>query len=188
MNIYFIVEKNLFHANHLKTISNFGHIIFMSQNNEDNYKILKKDKGKKIIVYNPDYAGWKFPDMILNDIVNLKAIFLGTTDKSYVNLELCQQKNIEVINIPKYASNSVAEYLVMYMFALAKKIPLQIKNGNKQIFSDTLLQIEVSDKKIGIVGLGNIGTKIAQMCSGIVGGISTIGIGHQKKTTGTAFL
>ena len=41
MNIYFIVEKHLFHSDYLKTISNFGNIILMSENNDDNYKICE---------------------------------------------------------------------------------------------------------------------------------------------------
>lgn len=167
MNIYFISEKNVFSSNYLENISNFGNIIFMSNNNEENYKILAKDAMQKVIVYDPDYAGWNFPSNILNNIVNLKAVFLGTTDKSYIDLELCSRKNIDVINIPKYATNSVAEYLVMYMFALAKKIPLQMKNKNKQVFTNEFMQIELSDKKVGIVGLGNIGSRIAEICSGI---------------------
>lgn len=167
MNIYFILEKNLFNPNYLKNISKFGNIIFMSKNNEENYKILTKDTMQKVIVYDPDYAGWHFPNNILNSITNLKAVFLGTTDKSYIDLEICSRKNIDVINIPKYATNSVAEYLVMYMFALAKKIPLQIKNENKQTFTNEFMQIELSDKKVGIVGLGNIGSRIAEICSGI---------------------
>ena len=167
MNIYFISEKDVFNPNYLKNISNFGNIIFMSKNNEENYKILTKDTMQKVIVYDPDYAGWHFPNNILNNIANLKAVFLGTTDKSYLDLELCSRKNIDVINIPKYATNSVAEYLVMYMFALAKKIPLQIKNKNKQMFTNEFMQIELSDKKVGIVGLGNIGSRIAEICSGI---------------------
>ncbi len=167
MNIYFISEKNIFNSEYLKNISNFGNIIFMSENNDDNYKVLMEDTMQKVIVYDPDYAGWNFPNNILNNVDNLKAIFLGTTDKSYVDLKLCDRKSIDVINIPRYASNSVAEYLVMYMFALANKIPLQIKNENRQIFTNELMQIELSDKKVGIVGLGNIGTRIAEICFGI---------------------
>ena len=55
----------------------------------------------------------------------------------------------------------------MYMFSLAKKIPLQIKNENKQDFSNNYLQQELKNKKVGIVGLGNIGKRLADMCYGI---------------------
>lgn len=167
MNIYFVGEKELFSENYIKQISSFGNIIYCSNNNSKTYDVLFKDNNDKIIIYDPDYAGWNFPDEILNNIKKIKAIFLGTTDKSYLNIDICGEKNIDVINIPRYASESVAEYLFMYMFALAKKIPLQIKNENRQDFSNNYLQQELRNKKVGIVGLGNIGKRIADMCYGI---------------------
>lgn len=187
MSIYFITEKNLFDKTLLHELSSYGNLYFLSNNNNQNLSDLIADEKPKIIVYDPDYAGWNFPDIILNEVSNLKAIFLGTTDKSYVNLELCSKKNIEVLNIPRYATNSVAEYLVMYMFALSKKLPLQIKNGNAQEFTDSFLQMEVSYKKIGIVGLGNIGTRIAEICSCLGGGTSVIGVEQQRKMIGILF-
>ena len=183
MSIYFITEKDLFDNSLLYELSSYGELHFLSSNNNQNLNDLIADEKAKIIIYDPDYAGWEFPNTILQEVPNLKAIFLGTTDKSYVNLELCKEKNIEVFNIPKYATNSVAEYLVMYMFALAKKIPLQIKNENAQEFTDAFMQMEVSNKKIGIVGLGNIGTRIAEICS-CIGGTFAIGIELQRKMIG----
>lgn len=167
MNIYFIADKEIFKNDYVNQLSKLGNILYSSNNNEENYKKLKEDNNEKIIIYDPDYAGWSFPNNILIEVQNLKAIFLGTTDKSYINLDICKDKNIDVINIPKYASESVAEYLVMYMFVLSKKIPLQIKNNNKQDFSEPFLQMELKNKKVGIVGLGNIGYRIAQICDGI---------------------
>lgn len=167
MNIYFIADKKTFKKDYIEELSKLGNILYTSNNNKENYKKLKEDSEEKIIIYDPDYAGWDFPNDILLEVQNLKAIFLGTTDKSYINLEICENKNIEIINIPKYASESVAEYLVMYMFVLSKKIPLQIKNNNRQDFSESFLQMELKNKKVGIVGLGNIGYRIAQICDGI---------------------
>ena len=46
MNIYFISEKNVFSSNYLENISNFGNIIFMSNNNEENYKILQNNESE----------------------------------------------------------------------------------------------------------------------------------------------
>lgn len=103
MNIYFIAEKQTFKQIYIDKISRFGNILYLSDNNNENYSILKQDNNEKIIIYDPDYAGWKIPNNILKDIKNLRAIFLGTTDKSYVDLDVCKEKDIDVINIPKYA-------------------------------------------------------------------------------------
>ncbi len=120
-----------------------------------------------MIIYDPDFAGWVVPDKLISGVKNVKAVFLGTTDQSYINLDLCEKKKVKVVNIPRYATDSVAEYAIFYMFACAKKIPLQLKNANKQDFSDKFLQLQVKDKKVGVVGLGNIGQKVADICYGI---------------------
>lgn len=167
MKAYFITEKDTFKKQYLENISKYCSIVYGSNNNDLNHELLLADHNDKIIIYDPDYAGWKFPDKIVSDTKNIKAIFLGTTDKSYIDLEMCSKYKIDVINIPKYATESVAEYLVMYMFTCAKKIPLQIKNNNKQEFEDSYLQMEIKNKKVGIIGLGNIGLRVAEMCHGI---------------------
>lgn len=165
VDICFICDSDLFNEQYLNTFRNLGEVIFFNKNNFTNELIINDNK--KIIIYDPDFGGWNFPREILQESNNVLAVFLGTTDKSYIDLEYCDSKNIKVFNIPRYAGDSVAEYLVMYMFACAKKIPLQIKNDNKQEFTSEYQQMQLKDKNVGIIGLGNIGNKIANICNGI---------------------
>ena len=165
IEVCFVAERKLFENDYIENIEKLGKVSFLRKNNYE--KVLINNKNKKIIIYDPDFGGWNFTDEILEKSPNILAVFLGTTDKSYINLELCQKLKIQVYNIPKYAGDSVAEYLVMYMFSCAKKIPLQFKNNNKQEFDDVFLQMQLKNKKVGIVGLGNIGSKIADICDGI---------------------
>ena len=165
MKVYVVGEKQLFSSSQKENIGKYGEIVFLDSNNY--IENIINDSSEKVIVYDPDFGGWDFPKRILEHSQNLKAIFLGTTDKSYIDLDYCNESSIEVFNIPRYAADSVAEYLVMYMFNCAKKIPLQIKNNNKQEFIPVYEQIQLKDKKVGIVGFGNIGSRIANICNGI---------------------
>ena len=165
MKVYVVGEEQLFSSSQKENIRKYGEIVFLDSNNY--IENIINDSSEKVIVYDPDFGGWDFPKRILEHSQNLKAIFLGTTDKSYIDLDYCNESSIEVFNIPRYAADSVAEYLVMYMFNCAKKIPLQIKNNNKQEFIPVYEQIQLKDKKVGIVGFGNIGSRIANMCNGI---------------------
>lgn len=165
MKVYVVGEEQLFNSSQKENIGKYGGIVFLDSNNY--IENIINDSSEKVIVYDPDFGGWDFPKRILEHSQNLKAIFLGTTDKSYIDLDYCNENSIEVFNIPRYAADSVAEYLVMYMFNCAKKIPLQIKNNNKQEFTPMYEQIQLKDKKVGIVGFGNIGSRIANMCNGI---------------------
>lgn len=167
MSVYFVCPKDTFDNKKLKLKLGNVKMKFLSSNNEDNFKILCKDDNEKVIVYDADFAGWNFPNKILEEVKNIKAICLGTTTKSYINENLCESKNIKIVNIPKYSTDSVAEYMIMLMFALAKKIPLQLKNNNNQDFDNKFTQMQLRGKTIGIIGLGNIGNRIAEICSGI---------------------
>lgn len=51
---------------------------------KDEFATLLKDENSKIIVYDPDYAGWDFPSEILNS-KNIKGICIGTTTASYID-------------------------------------------------------------------------------------------------------
>lgn len=144
IEICIVAERELFDDNHIDNLEKLGKVIFLRKNSFKEFLI--KDSNKKIIVYDPDFGGWDFKDEILEKSKNILAVFLGTTDKSYINLELCNKLDISVY---KYAGDSVAEYLVMYMFSCAKKLPLQIKNENRQVFDDVFLQMQLKNRKVG---------------------------------------
>ena len=165
IKIFIVGEENLFNDNYIDRLKSYGDVIYLEKNNYIDRLIDSDDK--KVIIFDPDFGGWNFPKEILENSNNILAIFLGTTDKSYIDLDYCGSRNIKVYNIPRYAADSVAEYLIMYMFSCAKKIPLQIKNNNKQVFTDEYEQFQLKDKKVGIVGFGNIGSRVANICNGI---------------------
>ena len=94
--------------------------------------------------------------------MNLKAVCLPTTSYSWVDGVHLKTKGISLTNVPHYSTESVAEYAVWMMIALAKKIPLILKNNWKLDYS-THLGSEVKGKTVGIVGLGSIGRRIGEM-------------------------
>jgi len=164
MNIYFINPGKDFSAEQQKRVRNLKSVYFIDSISElDNAPGIFSDQ-EKIIGVDPDYTNWKFSNEILEKIPNIKALCLATTDYSYVDLDYCQKRNIVVTNLPKYATESVAEYLMFLAMCLAKKLPLQIKNDNHQDFSPSFLQRNLGGGQVGIIGLGQIGGKIAQLC------------------------
>ena len=53
------------------------------------------------------------------------------------------------------------------MMSLAKKYPIQAKTDFKMDYSKYMLNTEIRNKTAGIIGLGTIGTKIADMCNAL---------------------
>lgn len=133
------------------------------------------------MLLDPDYFDWKLPKNFFNSIRNLKFVCLTTTTASYVDEDYLNTNNIKLLTIPKYSTDSVAEYLIFLMFCLAKKLPLQLKNNNRQEFNENYLQMELTGKKVGVVGLGNIGNRVCEICDGV--GMNVQYWNRTKKTT-----
>lgn len=167
MRIYITYTKNSFTNEQIEELKQVGELIFL----EDTFDLDKApyldDDSEKILVVDPDWYNWDINANHLSKIKNLKAICLSTTAFDWIDLEYCRKNNILVSNIPKYSTDSVAEYAIFLMMCLAKKFPMQIKKDYKMEYSIPMLTTEIRNKTVGIIGLGTIGTKVAEMCKSL---------------------
>ncbi|MDN4493494.1 hydroxyacid dehydrogenase [Ureibacillus aquaedulcis] len=97
---------------------------------------------------------------------NLKIIARHGVGFDQIDVEYAISKGIQVCYAPLSNINSVAEHTVMLMMALAKRvnegqIAVRTNQFNKR---NGLLGIELKDKTVGLIGLGNIGKLVAQKC------------------------
>jgi len=80
-----------------------------------------------------------------------------------IDVDAAHSKGIRVINAAEGAMNAVAELVLGLMLSLAREIPRadrELRNGNW--LKKELMGSELSGKYLGIVGLGNIGKKLAR--------------------------
>jgi D-3-phosphoglycerate dehydrogenase / 2-oxoglutarate reductase len=80
-----------------------------------------------------------------------------------IDVDAAKAKSIRVINAVEGAMNAVAELVLGLMISLAREIPRadrELRNGNW--LKKELMGSELSGKYLGIVGLGNIGKKLAR--------------------------
>jgi len=80
-----------------------------------------------------------------------------------IDADAAKEKGIRVINAVEGAMNAVAELVLGLMISLAREIPRadrEIRNG--KWLKKELMGTELSGKYLGIVGLGNIGKKLAK--------------------------
>lgn len=120
----------------------------------------------RIVAIDPDFSGWKLPNEIIDKIPNLQAIVLQTTSFSWVDVNHCQQKGIPVVNLRGFSSIAVAEWAVMLTLALARRLPLVIKD-NWKLDYEKHRGFELRGKTAGVIGLGRIGTAIAENLQGL---------------------
>ena len=100
---------------------------------------------------------------------NLKLICISATGTNNVDLEFAKQKNIPVKNVAGYSSSSVVQVAFSMIFHFVQKLEYYKKyvdEGNWQK-SKMFTHIdkpffELDGKKVGIIGLGDIGRNFAK--------------------------
>ena len=103
------------------------------------------------------------------DNSNLKLICISATGTNNVDLEYAKQKNIQVKNVAGYSSSSVVQLAFSMIFHIVQKLDYYKKyvdEGNwqkSQIFTHIDKPFfELDGKKVGIIGLGDIGRNFAK--------------------------
>lgn len=167
IKIYLIGKKGEYDSS-VEELNKYGQVILLDSEEKEvkNYPELFADHEEKIIGVAPGVIEWKFPAEDIKRISKLRGICTKSSWGFYIDIEYCKQNNIWVTNVPGANSRSVAEYAFWMMLSLAKNLPQQQKESFKIVHDDDHYQTEISDKKIGIIGLGRIGTYLAKMAQG----------------------
>ncbi len=85
-----------------------------------------------------------------------------------VDLDAAKARNITVMNTPQGNLVSTAEHTVSLLMALARHIPqatASMKQGKWE--KSKFLGVELRDKTLGIIGLGQIGKIVAELAQGL---------------------
>ena len=111
---------------------------------------------------------------IFESAKQLKLLVVTSTGYDGVDLDAATEHGIKVANVPGFSTESVAEHAIALMFSVIRRIPL----GNRLIrekpfqasgiVSDYPVQgLEVRGRTLGIIGLGNIGSRVAELGLGL---------------------
>jgi D-3-phosphoglycerate dehydrogenase len=97
----------------------------------------------------------------------LKMIAVWQTGYDHIDLEASNEKSIVVSNVPHYAYDSVAEMVFALMLNLARRVHVADMGLRKGNFDwRNYIGVQLMGKTIGIVGLGSIGKRVAQIAQG----------------------
>lgn len=107
---------------------------------------------------------------ILVSLPRLKYIGVLATGYNVVDVDTASDLDIFVTNIPAYSTDSVVQMTFAHILTMTNRVEhytQQNRNGRWSnnpdfVYWDTPL-IELAGKTMGIVGLGNIGMKVAQL-------------------------
>jgi len=88
-----------------------------------------------------------------------------------VDVEACSEAGVLVVNQSGGNAHSVAEHALGMLLTLSKRI-LEADRALRReanVSRNALIGTEAHGKTIGIVGLGNVGRRIAALCKGLLG-------------------
>ncbi len=146
-------------------------------------ELIKLANGSEILAVDPDnFGGFEKAKerlkQLMETLPNLKGLALDTTSYGWVDLEYCKKRNIPVSNCPGWSRQSIAELALALLLNLSKNI---IKLDRKTQKGEYKLEkgVELKGKTLGIVGVGSIGSTLAQLAKGI--GMKVIGYNHSPK-------
>lgn len=104
----------------------------------------------------------------LAQLPNLKYIGIQATGFNVVDIKAAKERGVIVTNIPAYSTDSVAQQTFALILAVTNRVEHYTQENRNERWAynkdfcywDTPL-MELAGKKFGIMGLGNIGLKVA---------------------------
>lgn len=110
----------------------------------------------------------KVTSEIIDAAVNLKVIGRAGSGLDNVDRTAATKKGIVVMNTPGGNTITTAEHTIALIFALARLIPqatASMKAGKWE--KKRFMGVELFNKTLGIIGLGNIGSQVAKRAQGL---------------------
>jgi D-3-phosphoglycerate dehydrogenase len=106
----------------------------------------------------------KIDRAVLDKAVHLKLVARPGTGLDNVDTEYAKSKGVTVVNSPESLVEGVAEHVVLLMLALSRKLPTADQSTRAGKWEkNSLMGKELKGKVLGIVGLGRIGKRIAEI-------------------------
>jgi D-3-phosphoglycerate dehydrogenase len=113
--------------------------------------------------------GWtKVTEQVFSAGSKLKVVGRAGVGVDNIDLAAANTHGVMVVNSPLATSQAVAEHTLGLMLALARSIPrgdAALKSG--QWLKKDLLGVEIRGKVLGVIGMGNIGSTVAQLAAAL---------------------
>ncbi|MDH4174878.1 MAG: hydroxyacid dehydrogenase [Betaproteobacteria bacterium] len=124
----------------------------------------------------------KLPEDIFEAAPRVRAVTIHGTGIDLVPLAAASAKGVLVANLPGSNAQSVAEYCVLAMLMLARNIAAINAAMHTQPWDEArrlaMPAREITGLTVGIVGVGEIGRRVAQICAR---GFGMRVLGHQRR-------
>jgi phosphoglycerate dehydrogenase-like enzyme len=102
---------------------------------------------------------------VIDAAPRLELIAQGTSGTDNIDADTARERGISIVSLPGENANAVAELVIGFMIALTRTVPTstaELKGGVWNRY-DCSSRHELSHFRLGIVGLGQVGMRVARM-------------------------
>ena len=156
-------------------LENMGHEFISYERNLDTEVLIERSKDADILMI----ANMPLKGEVIRACKNLKYINIAFTGVDHVDLEACKEMGVEVSNASGYSTESVAELALCMMISLLRNVAKVDERCREGKTKDGLVGFELMGKTVGIVGIGKIGLRTAELLK--VFGCNIIAYNHREK-------
>ncbi|MEK7720632.1 MAG: NAD(P)-dependent oxidoreductase, partial [Bacteroidota bacterium] len=177
MNIK-VLEKIEMTKEQVKRIEELGKVSWFANSSDEECKERIKDADVVVV-------DWIDPSAFILSMSSPSLLALMSTGFTWIQHRAeARSKNILISNIPGYATEAVAEHVLGLTLCVARQTMMgdrNIRAGKKE--KGHIVGIELKNRKLGIIGLGRIGSRVAEIAQCLGMAVVTYNR-HPKKIKG----
>jgi D-3-phosphoglycerate dehydrogenase len=136
-----------------------GHVFHHYERTADPEVLKKEIRDADVLIL----ANMPLGDDIIRTADHLAYIDVAFTGVDHIGLNACREKNIHVSNASGYATEAVAELALAGALGYARDLKKADENTRSGRDRKGLRAFELKGKTAGIIGLGKIGTRTAEL-------------------------
>lgn len=125
----------------------------------DTAKLIEQAKDAEAMIL----ANMPMPADVIRSCPQLKFIDVAFTGVDHVGLDAARERNIAVSNASGYSNEAVAELVLGMVLSMARNLRQVEDRCRVGETKDGLVGWELKGKTVGIIGLGKIGSRTAQL-------------------------
>jgi len=164
MKIVFLDAKTVGDLSEIEDFKKFGDLkVFQTTKQVD---VMKRIKGAEVVITNKVVIDKK----TIKNSPDLKLICVAATGTNNIDLDAAMKAGIKVRNVKGYSTESVAQHTFALLFYILNHLSFYSsfvnskKYSRSEIFTSLDREIrEINGKVFGIIGLGAIGQRVADL-------------------------
>ena len=136
-----------------------GHTFCVYEKTTDVEKLIEQAKDADAMIL----ANMPMPAAVLENCPELKFVDIAFTGVDHVAMDVVRSRGIVASNASGYSNEAVAELGVGMAIGLLRNIPQVADRCRAGLTKDGLVGCELKGKTVGIIGLGKIGKRSAEL-------------------------